>query len=140
MDPDWYGIVRMERPANGTFGWQVRLQRRGVKFAKYFADRGFGGPEAALTAARSWRDEVMRQCAVDDRARICQRSARNSSGVVGVSKITVIGANGASYFFWQATWYRATGERAMVRFSVKRFGEKQAFKLAVLARREGTGL
>ena len=33
-----HGICRLDLEASGTYGWQVRLQRTGVRFARFFAD------------------------------------------------------------------------------------------------------
>lgn len=134
-----FGITRLERAATGTFGWQVRLQRRGVKFGKYFADRSHGGWEQSLQAARSWRDEAIRRLTGDESIRVCARSVRNSSGVVGVAKVAVAGPQGVTYYFWQATWCPSPGARRSIRFSVRRHGDEAAFLLAVRARRDGTG-
>jgi hypothetical protein len=134
QDPN-YAITRIDLPSAGTHGFQVRLQRRGVKYGKFFADRVHGQAQLALQAAREWRNALLEQ--ITDRARICERSQRNSSGVVGVSKITVVAANGNSYQFWQATWSPAPGQRRCVKFSIKRYGHHRAFELAVEARTEG---
>lgn len=132
-----YAIARIDLPSAGTHGWQVRLQRRGIKYGKFFADRIYGGSEPALLTARSWRDQLIEELTRRPSTRICERSPRNSSGVVGVSKITVVSANGASYQFWQATWSPAPGQRRCVKFSIKRHGDSKAFELAVEARTEG---
>ena len=129
-----YAIARIDLPEVGTHGWQVRMQRRGIKYGKFFADRTHDHPERALLAARRWRDALLTE--LTDRARVCQRSPRNSSGVVGVSKITVLAANGSSYHFWQATWSPAPGQRRCVKFSIRRYGDREAFHLAVEARTE----
>ena len=134
QDP-YYAITRIDLPSAGTHGFQVRLQRRGIKYGKFFADRVHGKPDFALSAARDWRDALLENIA--DRARVCERSQRNSSGVVGVSKITVIASNGNSYYFWQAPWSPAPGQRRCVKFSIRRYGDPQAFQLAVEARTNG---
>ncbi|MCP5538184.1 MAG: hypothetical protein H7A51_18375 [Akkermansiaceae bacterium] len=134
QDPN-YAIARIDLPDACTHGFQVRLQRRGIKYGKFFADGVHGHPQRALQAARQWRDALLEELA--DRARVCERSQRNSSGVVGVSKITVIASNGNSYQFWQATWSPAPGQRRCVKFSIKRYGDREAFQLAVEARTEG---
>lgn len=134
-----YAIARIDLPDAGTHGWQVRLQRRGVKYAKYFSDRGHGGRLEAFELARHWRDALLRRLAEDESVRVCRRSSRNSSGVVGVSKVTVVASNGFEYLFWQATWSPEPGKRRCVKFSVKRYGDRQAFELAVQARRQGAG-
>ncbi len=136
---DNFGITRLERAASGTFGWQVRLRRHGVRYAKYFADGVHGGWHASLRAARTWRDELARELATAERSRVCAPSSRNSSGVVGVAKVTVRGPQGVVYHFWQATWCPSPGERRSVRFSVLRHGDQAAFQLAVEARSNGIG-
>lgn len=134
QDPN-YAITRIDLPDAGTHGFQVRLQRRGIKYGKFFADRVHGEQSSALRAARMWRDDLLEQIA--DRARVCERSQRNSSGVVGVSRITVVAGNGNSYEFWQATWSPSPGQRRCVKFSIRRYGDRQAFQLAVEARTTG---
>ena len=133
-----YAIARIDLPRAGTHGWQVRMQRRGIKYAKFFADGVLGGSEHSLKVARQWRDALLKKIEAADRARICQRSQRNSSGVVGVSKVTVV-TNGVQYIFWQATWSPSPGKRRCVKFSIKRYGETKAFELAVKARTEAVG-
>jgi len=132
-----YAITRIDLPSQGTHGWQVRLQRRGVKYAKFFSDRKSECPDEALFKARKWRDELIEEVTREEQARICRTSKRNSSGVVGVSKIKVLAANGTIYEFWQATWSTEPGMRRTVKFSVKRHGNEMAFQLAVEARNQG---
>lgn len=135
-----YAIARIDLPDQRTHGWQVRLQRRGIKYAKFFSDSSYGNPNRSLHIARQWRDKLLNELRsqAQNQARICTRSARNSSGVVGVSKISVSAANGATYYFWQATWSPEPGKRCCVKFSIKRYGETEAFELAVQARTEAT--
>lgn len=135
-----YAIARIDLSGAGTHGWQVRLQRRGVKYAKYFSDRLHGGEREAFKAAQGWRDRLLRRLESEESVRICRRSARNSSGVVGVSKVTVVAATGAEYQFWQATWSPEPGQRRCIKYSVRRYGDERAFEMAVQARREGAGL
>lgn len=135
---DSYALARIDLPDAGTHGWQVRLQRRGKKFAKFFADRLCGGPQGAMHAGKMWRDALLRELDQADQIRICARSERNQSGVVGVSRVRVT-TNGASYEFWQATWSPEPGRRRSVKFSIRRYGERRAFRLAVEAREEGIG-
>jgi len=140
IEGERYAIARIDLPAAGTHGWQVRLQRRGVKYAKYFSDRGHGGPGRAFEAARRWRDRLLRRLDSEEAVRVCRRSARNSSGVVGVSKVTVLATNGMAYRFWQATWSPEPGKRRCVKFSIRRYGNRRAFEMAVEARQRGAGL
>lgn len=138
--PTNYAIARIDLPDQRTHGWQVRLQRRGIKYAKFFSDSACGDRHKALKNACKFRDQLVNELEDQARnqARICTRSARNSSGVVGVSKICINAANGASYHFWQATWSPQPGKRCCVKFSIQRYGETEAFQLAVQARTEAT--
>lgn len=138
--PPNYAIARIDLPDQRTHGWQVRLQRRGIKYAKFFSDSSYGSPNASLIIARRWRNKLVSELEsqAQNQARICTRSTRNSSGVVGVSKISVTAANGATYHFWQATWSPEPGKRCCVKFSIKRYGDTEAFELAVQARTEAT--
>ena len=137
---DTYAITRIDLPRVGTHGWQVRMQRRGQRYGKFFADRQWGGTRDSYESAKKWRDRLVQRFEEEAAARVCLKSVRNSSGVVGVSKVVVTASNGANYHFWQATWCPAPGERRCVKFSVKRHGDRQAFRLAVEARREGVGI
>ena len=137
-DSPTYAIARIDLPRARTHGWQVRLQRRGIKYAKFFADAPLGGAEQSLQTAQAWRNNLLDRLENEDRARICERSARNSSGVVGVSKVSVL-TNGVRYTFWQATWSPEPGKRRCVKFSIKRYGDTEAFELAVIARTEAIG-
>ncbi len=135
---DNYALARIDLPGSSTHGWQVRLQRRGVKYGKFFGDGVFGGVDRSLIAAKRWRDRLLERLEGEEMVRICTRSTRNRSGVVGVSKVSVV-TNGTTYEFWQATWSPEKGRRRCVKFSIRRYGDQEAFRLAVLAREEGVG-
>ncbi len=134
-DDIMYAIARIDLEKVASFGWQVRMQRRGVKYGKFFSDRSYGSREGSLRAAQQWRDALVAELA--SQTRVCTPSPRNRSGVVGVSKVSVIGANGNHYFFWQATWSPEPGRRRCVKFSIQRYGDDEAFQLAVQARERG---
>lgn len=132
-----YGIARVELPQVGSVGWQVRLQRHGEKISRFFSDRSHGSTEQSLLAAREWRDTALQSWLNQDRARVCDLSRRNASGVVGVCRVVVRAANGNEYHFWQATWCPAPGIRRSVKFSIKKHGDDIAYQLAIEARRLG---
>lgn len=134
-----HGIARIELPSVGSHGWQVRLQWRGQKVSRFFSDRMHGGMLASLLAAREWRDQQREIWHSLQRPRVCQSSARNASGVVGVSRVIVRAQNGATYHFWQATWCPASGQRQSVKFSIKKYGDTLAYQLAIEARQSGVG-
>lgn len=132
-----YGIARVELPQVGSIGWQVRLQRHGEKVSRFFSDRSYHGTESSLLAAREWRDAALQAWQQQERARICEVSPRNASGVVGVCRVIIRATNGSEYHFWQATWCPAPGLRKSVKFSIKKHGDHLAYQLAIEARRLG---
>ncbi|MCG8599503.1 MAG: hypothetical protein MI807_05130 [Verrucomicrobiales bacterium] len=144
MDPD-HGISRLDQESVGTHGWQVRLQRKGVRYGRFFSDSAWGGKENALNIARQYRDKVMEHSErLPGGAKVSSRShtsptSRSSSGVVGVTRIVQTGANGVEYRFWQASWTTADGVREIVRYSVLKYGNDAAFEKAVRARRRAMG-
>ncbi|MCB1232655.1 MAG: hypothetical protein KDN19_20580 [Verrucomicrobiae bacterium] len=135
-----YGICRLDLETSQTHGWQVRLQRNGVRFTRFFADESWGGRKAALERARQFRDRLLNRLERRDSGKARSHSipaSRNRSGVVGVARVINIGANGIEYASWQATWSPSAGARRRVRFSVLRYGEDEAFRLACDARERG---
>lgn len=55
-------IKRIDAPGRnghgGTHGFQVYFKRKGVEFTRQFGDKKYGGEQAALEAARSFRDRA----------------------------------------------------------------------------------
>ncbi|MGY8657179.1 MAG: hypothetical protein ACKVKH_00985, partial [Verrucomicrobiales bacterium] len=96
-------------------------------------DRIYGGPEESLRAGSVWRDQLLPEMEASEQARIYTRSTRNRSGVVGVSKVSVT-TNGVTYEFWQARWSPKTGQRRCVKFSIRRYGDREVFHLTVVTR------
>lgn len=136
------GISRLDQESVGTHGWQVRLQRKGVRYGRFFSDAEWGGREGSLVQACRFRDRLhARAERGKEKERTSSRShtgpaSRNRSGVVGVNRITQRSANGTEYYFWQAGWTSADGVRRSVRFSVLKHGDETAFALACRARRD----
>ena len=142
-----FAISRLDLASVGTYGWQVRLQRRGVRYQRFFGDSRWGGKRAALSRARQYRDRVLAR--IDDalagendappRVRSHSSTADNRSGMVGVTRVRSLASNGSYYESWQATWSPQPGQRKCVRFSVRRYGDDEAFSLACEVRREAIG-
>ena len=122
-------------------GWEVRFHRRGKKIEKFFADNRFGGRKKALLAARLYRNETeakLPKYTVHELSKTPSR--RNQSGVVGVRRheqTDIRGEWGYTYAFWVAQWTDELGKRRTRSFSANHYGEEEAFRLAVKARRKG---
>lgn len=122
-------------------GWEVRMQRRGIKTMRYFADSVFGGNRKALVAAKQFRDQIEAESRHYSVKELAQNpSVRNQSGVVGVrlhKEIKTWGNYQHYYWFWVAQWTDGHGNRKTRSFSVHQYGDEEAYQMAVAARRKG---
>jgi hypothetical protein len=135
-------IVQTTGPAGRVCtGWEVRIQRRGRRIEKFFADRAFGGNRKALRAAKRFRDGMesqMRPYLVRELART--PSTRNTSGLVGIrraKKIDLRSDPPYSYWCWVAQWTDGRGRRRTRSFSVRQYGDETARARAIEARQRG---
>ena len=67
-------------------------------------------------------------------------SVRKSSGVVGVRKATQIEETDEyiyTYTFWIAQWTDGKGKRKTRSFSIDKYGDDEAYKMALKARSRG---
>lgn len=127
-----YLIQRYEH--NHFYGWIVTVKRRGKRFRRYFSDRPNGG-KAALAAARVFRDKLLAR--LPRPTKIKHKDVRNTTGVIGVARIKERTRSGRWLTRYVASWPKRNGERAKATFSVGLYGERDAFRLAVAARRAG---
>lgn len=138
--PPIYGITRVDNEMSRTHGWLVTIQRRGTIFRRQFSDGVHGGKARALAAAKAYRDEVVARHPPLTRSEHAEiRKKSNKSGIVGVCRYcaseTGRKSGGEKRWFWVASWVLPDGRAKRVKFSVKKYGEEGAFKLAVKARR-----
>lgn len=125
-----YGISPYRNKAGMQVGWAVSLRRRDVSFLRSFSAAKHGGMEGALQAALALRDEIDRTRPPLSKREWCTiRRASNTSGVPGVYRSS--GKHGAD---WRAT-IEIAGKRRSCKFSVARYGEAEAYRLAVEARK-----
>jgi len=125
------GICRIDQPSKSNFGYYVRIRWRGVVYAKFFSDKKHGGPEGAWTAAEAHFQEL--DAKMPPESKIGLLSSRNSSGIVGVSRAEGVKRN-SPYAHWQA-WWTAGGKTKTACFSIRKYGEDDAKRLAIEARK-----
>lgn len=133
------GISRIDQPEKHNHGWFVRLTRRGERFSAFFSDKKNGGKARALKLAQVCYSKMVKehpQMSRKDFAQIERRS--NKTGIVGVTKL-IKEVRGKKYKFWQATWSPEPGTVRKKAFSVTRYGDDKAKKLAIAARKKGLG-
>jgi hypothetical protein len=127
------GISRID--SGSTHGWFVRGYRNGKTHSKLFSDRKCGGREVSLTMAKAYRDELLadlKEIPQKQRARrVVFRDARNSTGVLGVCRTAKTGANGKTSECYSVSWRPSPGVQKCTSFSIRKYGEKKAFQLAV---------
>ena len=122
-------------------GWEVRMQRQGKKYSKFFADGQWGGRRKALREAQQYRDELERRLKPYSVKKLAENpSIRNSSGITGVRKEVRTWENDGyeyRYEYWIAQWTDGLGRRRTRSFSIARYGEQEAFNRALAVRRQG---
>lgn len=134
-------IETVGKTGNIYGGWEVRLQRRGKKTEKFFADRRNGGKRGALTAAQTFRDEIEAAATKYTVKELAETpSSRNQSGMVGVrlhQQKDVRGEFEYYYWYWVAQWTDGRGRRRTRSFSIHQHGDEEAYQLACEARVKG---
>lgn len=131
------GISRID--SGSTHGWFVRGYRNGKTYAKLFSDRKCGSQRKALAAARAWREDLygeLEQIPSEPRARrIVYKDARNTTGILGVCRTVKRSPSGSINECYSVSWRPAPGVQKCTSFSIRKYGEKKAFQLAVAHRR-----
>ena len=131
------GISRID--SGSTHGWFIRGYRNGKTYSKLFSDRKNGGKGKAQKLAKAYRDELIAELEAipkkPRRRRIVTSDSRNTTGELGVSRTTKIGPNGTTHECYSVTWRPEPKTQKCTSFSIKKYGEKKAFKLAVDFRR-----
>lgn len=128
------GITRMDYEY--THGWTVRYRVKKITYSKLFSDRKLGGKLKALQAAKEYLELMLEKYPKPTRLqRALTPSKRNKSGTPGVSRCVTHRATFLEEY-WLAECLLPDGTRKYKRFSIKKYGERKAKKLAVAARLE----
>ncbi len=123
-------ITRVDHPAKRTFGYMVRVQWKGERRYKFFSDKAHGDRLGALSAAIEWRNGVERDLGKPRTERLVIGKVRQSnSGITGVRK-----RREGNTDYYEATWMISPGKYGRTRYSVSKYGEAKARRLAKRAR------
>ncbi|MDZ4251363.1 MAG: AP2 domain-containing protein [Sulfuritalea sp.] len=128
-----YAIHR-RRAAIKAWYWRVNFRRRGKLYAKTFYDLTCGGSQAAKAQAIAWRDEQL--AAIKALSLLEFHQQRRSNNLSGVPGVHFHKTPAQPVGFWQANIKCNDGKRVAKSFSVRKYGEREAFRLAVAARSE----
>ena len=132
------GISRIDQREKRTHGFFVRLQRKGITRNAFFADRSYGGKRRALRAAQKHFRSLEKKYRPMTRQRWAEMPRRKGkSGVIGVQRAVIKRSGQPRRVYWQANWSPQPYLSRRRVFSVRKFGEKKARALAIMARRIG---
>ncbi len=122
------GIYRVNYPSHK--GIRAYLKFKDTEYQKVFSLGG--GERNALAQARRWREEKLREIQNSPEAAnpLKRMQSNNKSGIVGVRR-----GKTAWSEIWSATWTE-NGTQFHRSFSIDKFGEDEAFRLACQARAE----
>ncbi|WP_373079546.1 hypothetical protein [Zhongshania sp.] len=138
-----YGISRIDDETYRTHAWRVSLRRQNKLIVKNFPDKTYGGKRKALTAAKSYRDEVVSQYPPTTRQQFCSTPRRhNTSGIPGVyryaKRYKLKDGCVKELWYWEAHWPgKKPGDFEKATFPIQYYGEKGAKELAIAAREAG---
>lgn len=130
------GISRIDHDGKHTHGWYVRVCYDRHMHSKFFSDATNGGKEKALEAAIQHRNKLEAELGKPRTDRIVVVSnARNLTGVIGVQRIAKPvppdpdrPLKGIAF---EVTWSPEPNVLRKTSFRVEKYGEEEAFRLAV---------
>lgn len=126
--------IRRHRAAKNAWCWRVNFRRRGKYYSKTFYDLTCGGSKEAKAAAIAWRDEQL--ATIKALTLIEFHQQKRSNNLSGVPGVHFHKTPAQPLGFWQANIKTNDGKRAATSFSVRKYGEREAFRLAIAARSE----
>lgn len=127
-------------PGSGT-AWEVTIGRSSPKrlYRKTFSDSRYADEEASLAAAQAWRDEMEKLHPKQTRKdRLAHPVKSNSSGKTGVYRLVVPSrhpdSNQEPEIYWATMTPNWVTPRRYRKFSIAKYGDGEACRLAVAAR------
>lgn len=126
--------IRRHCAAINAWCWRVNFRRQGKFYSKTFYDMTCGGSKNAKAAAIAWRDEKL--AAIKALTMVEFHQQKRSNNVSGVPGVHFHKTPAQPLGFWQANIKSNDGKRVAKSFSVRRYGDREAFRRAVTARSE----
>jgi hypothetical protein len=131
-------IRRVDHAASRTHCWRVTVQRRKRVFVRDFSDGRHGGRQAALQAAKLYRDELIKTHPPLSKATYCAiRKKNNRSGISGLTRVDrweMYKGRRFRRLYWEAQWPIGHGKAQHKKFAIRKYGEEGAYRRARTAR------
>ena len=111
----------------------MRIYKNGRTYSKLYSDNKYGGKDRALKVAYKARLvalEALRDIPKEPKRRLVTSDKRNKSGMIGVSKTTKTNKNGTTSEYYQVTWSPEPGKVKNRQWSVRKYGEEEARRMA----------
>lgn len=126
--------IRRHRAAIKAWCWRVRFSRRGISYSKSFYDLACGGSKQAKALAVAWRDAQLAK--IEALTLLDLHKRKRSNNVSEVPGVHFHKTSRQPLGFWQAKIRLHEGKTIARGFSVLKYGNQEAFHLAVTARSE----
>jgi hypothetical protein len=132
-------LLRIENAVGASWRASVNRSAEGKRFTRSFPDAQYGGEAGALAAAQAWRDETERRHPqLTRKDRLARLRKSNTSGKTGVQRQLTLyrHLDGGEHVvaYWKAFTPTSVKPRRYRSFSVEKYGEQEAYRLAVEAR------
>ncbi len=110
------------------------MYRHGKTYSKLFSDKKCNGRDQAFEQAVRYRDDLVAEVAAlpdtAPRRRLILHNKGNTSGVVGISRTHKRDRRGVRHEVYAVSWNPEPGVARGTSFSINRYGEHEAFRLA----------
>lgn len=135
------GVSRIDSEQKKMHGWYVRVRLNNETKSKFLSDKLYGGKEAALEKAVEYRNELERKLGKPRTDWVVVgQNPRNPDGITGVRRAVkkYKGKDGTIYLneVYEVSWNAGRERRGRTSVSIKKYGEKRAFRMACAIRRD----
>ena len=131
--PHFPGLYREQIPT-GEWRFRIVISHKKQITQKHFYFHDANTEAKALERAKAAWTEIRERIPVITRQQNAQIERRKSlTGIVGVRRLTKT-TKGHPYDFWIAVWSDSRGQQRSKTYSINKYGEQDAKKLAIQAR------
>jgi hypothetical protein len=132
-------ISRIDHIKKRMKGWYVRVVFNGEIHSRFFSDGNYRNKTEALDSALDWRNRKERELGKPRTDRMVPSiSRRNRTGVLGLRRTTkAMTRDGRRKGpVYEVTWHPTPKRMHRTTFSITKYGEREAFRLAAEFRKE----